>query len=168
MKIASLLARLRRDERGLALAEFALSLPLLMLVLAVTIEGGRMFYSYQAAIQGVRDASRYVGRVVPSDLCSSGGSIDSFVTGEDLEGRLSAQANAAGAFPPAITITDVVLDSRCEGVAGDYRVSPAPIAIVTATLRIEFPFSGVMRFATGNPAGAITTQITDEARIFGS
>ena len=168
MKTPRLLARLRRDERGLALAEFALGLPLLMLVLAVTIEGGRMFYAYQAAIQGVRDASRYVGRVVPSDLCSSGGSIASFVSESDLEDRIDAQANAAGAFPPAITITDVALTSRCEGLAGEYRVSPAPVAIVTATLRIEFPFSGVMRFATGNPAGTITTTITDESRVFGS
>lgn len=164
----SFLRRLRRDERGLALVELAIGMPLLLLVLGVTIEGGRMFYSYQAVIQGVRDASRYVGRVVPSNLCSTGGTIGSFVSDTTLRQLIQRNANSSSGFPPAITVTGVNLESRCEGVIGEYRVSPAPIAEVTATLEIQFPFSGIVRFATGNPAATITTTISDESRIFGS
>lgn len=162
------MARLRRDERGLALVELGLGLPLLLLVLGVTIEGGRMFYSYQAVVQGVRDASRYVARAVPSDLCSTGGAIGSFVSNATLIDLIERNANATSGFPPAITVTGVDLQRRCEGAIGEYRVSPAPIAQVTATLEIQFPFSGIVRLATGNPAGTVLTTISDEARIFGS
>ena len=168
MSPQSFLRRLRRDERGLALVELGIGLPLVLLILGVTIEGGRMFYSYQAAIQGVRDASRYVGRVVPSNICSAGGAISTFVSDTEVQNLIQRNANATSAFPPAITITGVNIQGRCEGAIGEYRVSPAPVAQVTATLRIQFPFSGIVQFATGNPAGAITTTITDESRIFGS
>src|SRR5687767_807230 len=69
MRICPQLARLARNERGVALVEFAILLPILLLLFAVTIEGTRMMWSYQTAIAGVRDAARYLGRITPSNVC---------------------------------------------------------------------------------------------------
>jgi Flp pilus assembly protein TadG len=57
------LQRLAGDERGGALAEFALGLIPLILAFALIFEVGRAFWIHQAAIKGVRDATRYLTRV---------------------------------------------------------------------------------------------------------
>ena len=162
------LRRFRRDESGLALVELALGLPLVFLVFAITVEGGRLFWSYQTVIEGVRDATRYAGRAVPSDLCSSGAALSSHISNATLQDIVERNANATGVFPPMITVTNVTASRRCVGTSGDYRVSPAPVVQVRATLQVQFPFSGFARFATGAPLQAITTSVTDESRVFGS
>src|ERR671919_870096 len=58
-----LLTRLRGDDRGGAIAEFMLGLVPLVLALALIFEFGRAFWSHQAVIKGVRDATRYLTRV---------------------------------------------------------------------------------------------------------
>lgn len=64
-------ARFLRDEDGVALVEFAVVLPMMLLVLAIIFEGTRLLLSYQAAISGVRDATRFLSRVVPATVCAS-------------------------------------------------------------------------------------------------
>lgn len=166
--IRSRLRRFLRDESGLALVELAMGLPLVFLVFAITVEGGRMFWSYQSVIEGVRDATRYAGRAVPSNLCSTGAALSSHITDDELQDIVERNANATGIFPPMISVTGVSASRRCVGNAGDYRVSPAPVVQVRATLQIQFPFSGFARFATGSPLQTITTSVTDESRVFGS
>ncbi len=168
MRITARLRRFARDESGLALVELALGLPLMFLVFAITVEGGRMFWSYQSVIEGVRDATRYAGRTVPNNICATGTALSSYVTDTQLKGIVERNANANGVFPPMISVTGVTASRRCVGNAGDYRISPAPVVSVRATLRIQFPFSGFARFATGTGLGTITTSVTDESRVFGS
>ncbi|QXI46925.1 pilus assembly protein [Pseudomonas anuradhapurensis] len=56
------LHRLKRARRqqGVAIVEFTLTLPLLLLTLLVFGEFGRMLYQYNSLLQGSRDAARYV------------------------------------------------------------------------------------------------------------
>ena len=62
------LNRLLTDDRGGALAEFLLGLVPLVIAFALIFEFGRAFWSHQAAIKGVRDATRFLTRVEdPSD-----------------------------------------------------------------------------------------------------
>lgn len=49
-----------RDHRGQALVEFALVLPLLILLLLMIMEGGRLFAGYLELQSATRDAVRYV------------------------------------------------------------------------------------------------------------
>src|ERR687891_2058115 len=58
-----LIKRLTTDDRGAAIAEFMLGLVPLVLALAIIFEFGRRFWSHQAVIKGVRDATRYLTRV---------------------------------------------------------------------------------------------------------
>ncbi|MHC5348210.1 TadE/TadG family type IV pilus assembly protein [Metapseudomonas furukawaii] len=49
-----------RGQRGVAMVEFAIALPLLLLMLLAIGEFGRMLYQYNSLLQASRDAGRYV------------------------------------------------------------------------------------------------------------
>lgn len=163
MALLSPLRRLARNERGVALVEFAIVLPLLLLLFAVTIEGARMMWSYQTAIAGVRDAARYLGRIVPTDVCAPG---QSFPDRNALLTQIVRDSfGGTTVIPTGVTVNSVTSSLTC--VTGTYRVSPAPVAVVTATVTITFPFARIIAYAGGN-LGTITTTITDRSRIIGS
>jgi Flp pilus assembly protein TadG len=155
--------RMGRCDEGAALVEFAIILPMMLLVFAIIIEGSRMLLSYQAAISGVRDAARYLSRVVPTDICTTGGS----VSGHDptLLSIVGNSTSGGSIMPSAVTVNSVTSSLAC--IAGTYRVNPAPVATVTASISISFPFSGLFTL-TGNSLSQITTSITDRSRIFGT
>jgi Flp pilus assembly protein TadG len=50
----------RRDEHGVAAVEFAIALPLLLLLLMATAELGRLLSEYDTLEKGVRDGARYL------------------------------------------------------------------------------------------------------------
>ena len=47
-------------ERGVALVEFALILPLLLILSFITVEFGRALYQFNTVAKSVRDAARYL------------------------------------------------------------------------------------------------------------
>jgi len=51
-----------RDTRGAAAAEMALMLPLLIVMMFVTFEGGYFLWNQHKVVKGVRDGARYAGR----------------------------------------------------------------------------------------------------------
>ena len=154
--------QLRDDRSGAALVELGILLPVLMLLFAVIIEGSRTFWGYQAAIFGVRDAARYLARVAPSDLCTSGGSVATF--GAALETIVRQSAGGNEVFPTSITINSVVPGFACS--AGNYRGGAAAIATVTASLTITYPFSGLFTLV-GGTLGTVNTVVVDQSRIYG-
>lgn len=147
---------------GAVVVEFGMVMPFMLLVLAVMFESGRMMWSYQVAIAGVRDASRYLARIAPVDICQTGGSFSGYTTKlteiveEDLSGN--------NLFPSHVTINSVTPSYSC--IVGTYRVNPAPVGTVTASMTIDFPFSGIMAMF-GGTMGTTTATIADQARIFG-
>jgi len=52
-------ARSRRRERGQSLVEFALILPILMALLLLTIDVGRLFYAYVGVVNASREGAAY-------------------------------------------------------------------------------------------------------------
>ena len=165
MSLRPLLRQLARSDRGVALVEFALVLPLMLLVFAVIIEGGRMMWSYQTAIAGVRDAARYVGRVVPTDICSSGKTLADYVSTASLGAEIDALLPAQVALEPDAA-TGVEADLAC--VEGTLRVSPTPVVTLSAQVKIQFPFQGIFAFAAEGIEPFLVTTITDQSRVFGS
>ncbi len=68
--------RLRRQRDGIASVEFAIVLPVLVLMLFGAIEFGRLLVDYQLVNKSARDAIRYLSRVHDAgitDLCPLGG-----------------------------------------------------------------------------------------------
>ena len=154
-----------RAEEGAALVEFAMVLPMMLLVFAVIIEGSRMMYAYQSAIGGVRDATRYLARVVPGNVCAAGGSVTGHAP--KLMSIVSQSTTGGAIYPGGVTVTSVTPSLACVGRSGTCRVSPAPVATVTAVVDIAFPFQGIFGLFGGTPAG-ITTTVIDRAKVFGT
>ena len=158
----SLLRRFGREDSGVALVEFALALPLMLVLFATTLDGGRMLWSYQKAVSGVRDATRHLARTAGTDLCPGG----------DLASHAPAllrivRNSVAGQdiTPSGVTIVSVVPTLSCP--TGTWRNGQVEIATVTATLRITMPFSEVFRLVGGS-LGTFDATVTDQTRIFGS
>ncbi len=161
---AARVTRFLRREDGAALVEFAISLPLMLILTFLTFESMRLFWSYQAAIAGVRDATRYLARVAPADLCPGGGSVAAFE--EQLTTIVSTAISGASPYPEGVAVTG--LTPRLDCVTGlGLRQASVPVATVSADLSISLPFSQIMRAAGLAPATAIQTTVRDQARVYG-
>jgi len=156
------LSRFRRNQSGAALVEFAILLPIMFATFALIVEGGRLFWSYQNAITGVRDATRYVARVAPTDLCSD----EPSATIASFQFEVSTALTSLSTSQVTVTLDSLALE--CVGAPGEYRVSPAPIAVVTAELTIvDLPFAMLFTLVGGTPSTQIRTTITDRSRVYG-
>jgi Flp pilus assembly protein TadG len=51
---------MKRREKGVALTEFALALPMLLIVMLPILEFGRAYYQYNTVAKSVRQAARYL------------------------------------------------------------------------------------------------------------
>lgn len=165
MGILRHIRRLRGQDDGAILVEFGMVLPIMLVLFGLSIEAGRTFWSYQATIAGVRDATRYIGRVVDTDICEGGGASIAGWEGTVTDIVRNASDGTA-LFPSSITVTRVtpVLDCITEG---DFRQDAVPMARITAELEITFPFSALFRWA-GSDLPTIDTVVSDTGRIFGT
>ena len=158
-----LLRFVRRDD-GAVLVEFAISLPLILILAFLSVESMRMFWSYQAAIAGVRDATRYLARIAPADLCTSGGSVTGYAS--QLKTIVETTITGAALFPAGVTVTSLTPTLRCETLL-NLRQASVPVATVSANVSITMPFSQILRVLGGAPATTINTTIRDQARVYG-
>ena len=145
--------RLGSDTSGAALVEFAISLPIMLLLFTMIIEGSRTFWSYQAAITGIRDATRYLGRA------AVGCTLDA-VTQSTVQDKMAESATGESFLPARVTVTPLVPTIDCS-------VADAPIATVSALVTIELPLGGMFTWFGGSNAD-ITTVVTDTTRIYGT
>ena len=144
------------------LVEFALVFPVMLLFFAVIVESSRLMWSYQMAIEGVRDAGRYLARIAPVDICQTGGSVAGYTT--SLRDIVEDDIGGDGLFPPLVTVNSVTPSVAC--VPGSYRTDPAPVATVSASLTITFPLGSIFGLF-GSALTSVTTTVTDSARIYG-
>lgn len=162
-------ARLARDEDGVALVEFAMVLPMMLVVFAIIVEGSRLMITYQSAIAGVRDATRYLSRIVPVNICTiPGGTVSGYAP--RLQTIVAQSLTSGMVFPGGVQVQPggVAPTLDCTRT-GRYRVNPPPVVTVTATIDITLPFSGIFALVGGSlSSGTLTTSITDQARVFGS
>lgn len=57
---------MKAGQRGTAIVEFALVLPLLLLLTMITTEFGRAIYQYNTIVKSLRDATRYLSLQTPN------------------------------------------------------------------------------------------------------
>ena len=183
------ISRFRRDENGVALVEFALFLPIFVLSFFVIVEFSRVFFAYQSAVVGVRDAARYMARVAPPAVCegasapSGGGNPGDVIvltplgtSTDNVNGAVVARTiiernmdtETAGVLPQNVFLDGVSATYFCEiGAAGEYRQANVPVAQVSATFRIVLPLVGILELNALQPIQQITRTVTDSSRIFG-
>ena len=157
-----LLERLIRDERGGPLAEFALGLIPLVIAFALIFEFGRAFWIHQAAIKGVRDATRYLTRVEdPASPAAQAVAERLMLTGQQAAG--GAERWASGGLPPMVVTIEQIDNSD-----GSLR-GPATIRTVTVATNVEIvlPLGGVFRLFGGDGLGPLTFSLSDTGRHYG-
>lgn len=161
MTISRIISHFERSERGAAVLEFVIVMPFTFVLFALLLDFGRIYWGYQASVAGIRDASRYLARVAPVDICVSGGTLDNFEAA-----LLTMVRNESGAsvLPGGLTVTSVDADYTC--VSGTFRTSPAAVATVTAQLNVQFLLSGWFDVAA-NPLAGFTTSIADQTKVYG-
>ncbi|SMY06128.1 TadE/TadG family type IV pilus assembly protein [Flavimaricola marinus] len=151
------------DEQGVALVEFALILPLLILLFAVTIDSARIMMSYHTTVSGVRDASRYLARIAPLDICTNGGDLTQFE--DDLADIISESIDGQGRFVSGVALVSVSTVLTC--APGSFRISPSPVVAVTADLSISFPFASLYTLV-GGAHSTFQTTVRDQNKVFGT
>lgn len=158
------LAALGPAEEGTALVEFAISLPLILVVSYGAVDSMRLFWSYQAAVAGVRDATRYIARVAPGDICASGGSLEAYEA--QLAAIIGSTIDDGALYPEGVLISNVRAVLFCETTLG-LRQAEVPVVTVTADLDVQLPMTGVLTLISGRGYGTLTTTVTEQARVYG-
>jgi len=111
----------------------------------------------------VRDASRFVGRSAPSDICITGGSLRSY--NSSVRNIVRKTTSGSNLFPDSMAVFSASTSLEC--VTGSFRLTQTPIATVSVDLAISFPFSAVFSMF-GVQIEPVVTTVTDRARVFGA
>jgi len=94
---------LRRSERGSVAVEFALFLPVFLLLIFAVVELGSAWYAKQMIVNASRDGARMASLLNPGDI-----------TDAEVESHVQTLLTQAG-FPGSVSITS----TGAEGDAGD-------------------------------------------------
>lgn len=139
---------MKKGQRGVAIVEFALILPFLLLLTFITTEFGRAMWEYNTLTKSVRDASRYLA-IQPAGT-------------KITEARnLMVYGNLAGTGAPLalnLSLANVPAATCCvwQEVASTPVNGSAPL-IKTVTVTISgYTFTSMFNSVLGLPFGAIT------------
>jgi Flp pilus assembly protein TadG len=140
MKEMQMQAQQRLGERGQAIAEFAIVIPMLFLLIVGLIDVGRMVYINNAIAQGAREGARF--GAVQGRSSTSAGLIS---VADEVKGRMTAVPN-----PTASVTCDRMIMTTTDCGAGDVinvRVdtSVSPMTPIIGDLIGPLSFSAVAR-----------------------
>ena len=130
---------MKNTQKGVAIVEFALILPFLLLLTFLTTEFGRAVWEYNTLTKSVREAARYLSIQTPGTKIT--------------EARnLIVYGNLAGDGPPlAAGLTTTLVPDPTWQTAGTNPV------INTVTVRISgYSFNSIVNTVFGAPFGDIT------------
>ena len=121
----------RRRDRGQSLLEFAMVLPLLLLLAVGTIEFGRAYYHYNTLSKAVRQSARYMT------------SHEYSTQEKDRAKWMAVYGNADGtgsAILPGLTVSNISITER--GGGGTTKATPpewVKVSITGYTFQTMFP-----------------------------
>jgi Flp pilus assembly pilin Flp len=147
-------------HEGAAAAEFALILPLLLILLFGGIEVGRMLADHHTATKAVRDAARYAGRLRAT--CPSAGSdvgtfddpaadtrIENLVRTGTIDGSGDPLVGSWGETAPTVDIQIDCLDNSAGTFSGLYdSVGLIPQVTVIVTFDFDTMFGAILSLPT--------------------
>jgi len=137
---------MKTRQRGVALVELALIIPLLLLLSFITTEFGRAMYEYNAVTKSTRDAVRYLSFQTPGTHIT--------------EARnLIVYGNLAGTGIPlarGLSLANVPAASCCtwQSTGSNPVVTTVTVRVSNYTFHSLFP--SVMGLAFGNANGDVT------------
>ncbi len=163
--------RFRASEQGATAVEFAILMPIMMVCFGAIVEGARIYWNYQSAVSGVRDATRYLARTVDPAIC--GGTTNTIAA--PLPGGALADAREiirehvgtgdTNLFPVAVQVDGIRAEYTCPDL--NLRVNPTPVAQVQARLTVDLPFGTVFELFGNRSNSQMQSTIIDQSRIYG-
>ena len=117
---------MKTRQKGTAIVEFALILPLLLLLTMITTEFGRAIYQYNTIVKSVRNATRYL-------------SLQTKNTKETEAQNLVVFGNIAGTAPalvPGLTLSQVT--PTWQEIGSAPRINTVTITVTGYTFRSMF------------------------------
>lgn len=166
-----------RDRRGTAAAEMALVTPLLLIIMAGSVELGNYFYNQHTLVKSVRDAARFAARQRMSNYTTCPGSPPQAIIDDTKtvarKGYLDSTANdllpnwASATFSVTMTCKANLTDSGGGTLAfgGIYAdtASGAPTVLISASL----PYRPVIGAAFGFSGSNLTLNANQQAAVMG-
>jgi len=134
-RIGNFLQHLVKDNRGTQLVEFAIVLPILMLLLVGIMEFGRAFFSWVVITNGAREGARY-GAIGKSSSEITARVVDT-TTGMEPSLITVSTTNAQGTPGTSVTVqVTYSLQIITPMMAAFFPSNPYPLTN-TATMRLE-------------------------------
>lgn len=126
-----MISRLSSRHRGAAAVEMAVILPVMMLLLALPLLFGRMFWHYAVTQSAAHDAATYLSRVPIAEMTSSARGSHAADLAHDIVMAETAELSPGGDYPVSIGVL-------CDGAPCDFGV---PVNItVEVRARMYDPF----------------------------
>ena len=132
LKLISLLQRLRRSESGVELIEFALTLPLLLLVVLGIIEFGFVFQQYEVVTNAAREGARLVslstyGPTPAARVSNATARVNQYLTA----GGLDTMAATVCVGPPSD-------DTTCDGSVSTNPLPGGGTCVWAIRVKVEY------------------------------
>lgn len=141
-----------QNASGSAAVEMALVLPLLIVLLFATFEGGYMLLCEHKVIKGVRDAARYAGRLDFSDYsCPSATFVGPSTDLANIKSiARTGQLSGGTSYVPGWVDGDVTVSVNCvAGTGGIYGAVGNNAPQVTVSASVAYPsLFGILGFDT--------------------
>lgn len=147
------------NSRGAAAAEMALMLPLLIVLMFVTFEGGYFLWSEHKIVKAVRDGARYAGRLSFTNY-GCDGTVDE--TAETSIRNLTRTGKIAAGGAPIVpgwpdNENGVTIAVECQDDwGGIYTANSNDAPIVTVKAQVPYhstPITGIASVFGFNPSG---------------
>ena len=133
----SLIQILRRREKGQTMVEFALLLPVFLMLVLGVVDISRAFFALQSISAASREGAR-TGILTNSNNAQVNAAVNNYLAAANLPGCNAAGANWGAGFPPGssttVTVTcqfTVMIGTIVPGWAGTFNLSQ------TTTMRHE-------------------------------
>lgn len=146
----TMLRRFSNANGGAAAAEFAMILPLSLLLLFTALEAGHYMYQRHQVVKGLRDGARFAARHSFDDINCRGGSGTIDGTLEDTVINLTRTGQISGGSPRVRNWadTDITVSVTCptaaESETGIFDAAePAPQVNITTSFNYDSFFSGL-------------------------
>lgn len=154
------------DERGGPLVEMAVLLLPFLVIVAITIEGGNLFWRHQISLKAVRDTARYVSRapLLFDDACELNDAV--FLATTASAKLLAVTGSIDGGIPlvPNWSLGNVEIPTPVV-----LRVDPPCLALVQAVADVELPmpFAPILQLVEPDLDDTISFTVADQARWLG-
>ena len=176
--MGSRLFKIAERDEGAAIVEFALILPLLLVLLFFFFEAGRLLWTHQQLVLATRDVTRYLSRVGDdfSDCTAPTSPPASLQT--DIENLVKFGTFSASTLPSNFTpsfVVNSVTPTAWTCVSEQYSMSGGGTGTVnymatqvSVNVTLDLPFRFIVDyFVPGHGAGQLTYNIVDRTRGFG-